>query len=74
MVLRSAAGSQRISQVGSGSPGYTQDVRRCDNVPTSGRPEYWDVTYVFKGQEHRVQMANPPGRTVLVNGRGEPRV
>jgi uncharacterized protein YcfJ len=58
----------------SGRSAYSQDVRRCDSVPTSGRPDYWDVTYVFRGQEHRVQMATPPGRTVLVNGRGEPRV
>ena len=53
--------------------GYSQDVRRCDNVPTSGRPDHWDVTYVFRGQEHRMQTTVPPGRTVTVNRRGEPR-
>jgi uncharacterized protein YcfJ len=72
--LGALAGGAVGSQVGNGGPGYTRDVRRCDNVPTSGRPDYWDVTYVFKGQEHHMQTANPPGRTVLVNGRGEPRV
>ena len=56
-----------------GGSGYSQDVRRCDNVPTSGRPDHWDVTYVFRGQEHRMQTAVPPGRTVTVNQRGEPR-
>ena len=53
---------------------YTQDVRRCENVRTSGTPEYYDVTYVFRGQEHRMQTTAPPPRTITVNGRGEPRV
>jgi uncharacterized protein YcfJ len=57
-----------------GQQAYTQDVRRCETVPTSGRPDYWDVTYEFRGDEHRVQMTAPPGRTVTVNGQGEPRV
>jgi uncharacterized protein YcfJ len=52
----------------------TQDVQRCANVPAQGgRPEYWDVTYDFKGVQHRVQMATPPGPTITVNGNGEPR-
>ena len=40
---------------------------------TPGRPEFWDVTYKFRGQEHRMQMTDPPGPTVTVNGLGEPR-
>jgi uncharacterized protein YcfJ len=51
-----------------------QDVRRCDNNPAQATPAYWDVTYQFRGQEHQVQMASPPGRTVTVNRAGEPRV
>ncbi|MDB5859087.1 MAG: hypothetical protein JWQ76_2776 [Ramlibacter sp.] len=51
-----------------------QDVRRCDNNPAQATPSYWDVTYSFKGQEHRIQTANAPGRTVTVNSRGEPRI
>ncbi|HJV27913.1 MAG TPA: beta/gamma crystallin-related protein [Aromatoleum sp.] len=51
----------------------TQDVRRCANVPSQARPDYWDVTYNFQGQDHRVQMTAPPGRTITVNERGEPR-
>ena len=51
----------------------TRDVQRCTNV-SSGRPEYWDVTYNFRGAEHRVQMTAPPGPTILVNRQGEPRV
>ena len=53
--------------------GYDQDVQRCSDV-SEQRPEYWDVTYNFRGQEHRVQMSSPPGRTILVNRDGEPRV
>lgn len=52
--------------------GATQDVRRCENVPNQ-RPQYWDVTYNFRGQDHRVQMTAPPGPTVTVNAQGEPR-
>ena len=53
---------------------YTQDVQRCANVSTAARVDYWDVTYNFRGYEHRVQTTSPPGRTILVNGQGEPRV
>ena len=56
-----------------GQQAYAQDVRRCENVPSQARPEYWDVTYAFRGQAYRVQMTAPPGRTVTVNERGEPR-
>src|SRR5437867_1811376 len=52
---------------------YAQDVQRCTTVPGQGRPEYWDVTYNFRGLEHRVQMSAPPGRTITVNANGEPR-
>ncbi|BAL27248.1 beta/gamma crystallin-related protein [Azoarcus sp. KH32C] len=51
----------------------TQDVRRCERAPRQARPDYWDVTYNFRGQDHRVQMTAPPGRTITVNERGEPR-
>ena len=52
----------------------TQDVRRCSSSPGQARPAYWDVTYNFRGVEHRMQMTKPPGATVTVNERGEPRV
>jgi uncharacterized protein YcfJ len=51
----------------------TQDVRRCDGNAAQATPSYWDVTYLHEGIEHRVQMANQPGRTITVNRRGEPR-
>jgi uncharacterized protein YcfJ len=49
------------------------DVQRCATAPSSA-PAYWDVVYNFRGQDHRVQMTNPPGPTITVNGLGEPRV
>jgi hypothetical protein len=58
-------------QVAGGEPVY-QDVQRCASVP-SQRPDHYDVTYYFEGQEHRIQMSAPPGPTVTVNGKGEPR-
>ncbi len=68
------AGAAIGSNIGRDSGGsYMQDVRRCENVPTSGRPDHWEVTYVFRGQEHRIQTTVPPGPTVTVNRRGEPR-
>jgi len=51
-----------------------QEVQRCTSVPSQARAELWDVTYQFRGQEHRVQMTSPPGATIIVNRDGEPRV
>lgn len=50
----------------------SRPVERCRDVPAA-RPSYWDVTYQFRGEEHRAQMTQAPGRTITVNGRGEPR-
>lgn len=61
------------ANVGSGAQAQTQNVQRCESVPGQARPVYWDVTYTFRGQEHRVQMTTPPGSTVFVNDQGEPR-
>ena len=51
----------------------TRDVQRCETTASQGKPEYWDVTYSFRGQEHRIQMTSPPGASVTVNEQGEPR-
>lgn len=53
---------------------YSQDVQRCSAVPGSAQPAYWDVTYAFRGREYRAQLSVPPGPTITVNGRGEPRM
>jgi uncharacterized protein YcfJ len=73
--LATAGGAVAGAAVGANvgrSDGY-QDVQRCSTVPAQA-PSYWDVTYQFKGQEHRVQMTAPPGPTVTVNEQGEPRI
>jgi uncharacterized protein YcfJ len=68
------AGAAIGSNVGRDGGVYSQDVQRCSEVSNYDRPDYWDVTYVFRGQEHRVQMSSPPGATIVVNRDGEPRV
>jgi uncharacterized protein YcfJ len=69
------AGGAVGSQVGrgGGQQVQTQDVQRCETVPSQAQPDHWDVTYNFRGQEHRMQVTAPPGPTVTVNERGEPR-
>jgi uncharacterized protein YcfJ len=57
----------------SGGATSSRDVQRCATAPSQPGADYWDVTYSFRGQEHRVQMSAPPGRTVSVNAQGEPR-
>jgi uncharacterized protein YcfJ len=49
-----------------------RDVRRCETTASS-TPEFWDVSYEFRGTTHRVQMNTEPGRTIAVNRNGEPR-
>ena len=70
------AGAAVGANIGRGSSGQavvSRDVQRCSDVPNQAKPDYWDVTYMFRGQEHHVQMVTPPGRTVTVNRQGEPR-
>jgi uncharacterized protein YcfJ len=67
------AGGMLGARVGSvDSSPTTRDVRRCETTANK-TPAYWDVTYIFRGQPHHVQMRNEPGRTIAVNGNGEPR-
>jgi uncharacterized protein YcfJ len=63
-----------VNRLGIGGQPATQtrDVQKCASVPSQA-PTYWDVTYNFRGQDHRVQMTSQPGPTVTVNDRGEPR-
>ena len=67
------AGAAYGSNVGGSGGGYSQNVQRCSETSNVGQPTYWDVTYSFRGQDHRVQMVSPPGRTITVNRDGEPR-
>lgn len=53
---------------------YTRDVQRCENV-SNPQPEYWDVSYDYRGVRHHVQMSTPPGNSIAVNAKtGEPRM
>ncbi|MDO8178626.1 MAG: beta/gamma crystallin-related protein [Undibacterium sp.] len=69
-VAGAAIGNNAGGRTGGGS--YSQDVRRCESVPDQ-TPDSWDVTYSYRGVEHRVQMSSAPGRTIAVNRNGEPR-
>ena len=68
-----AAIGANVGRDGGGQQVHTQNVQRCTSTPGHTRPEYWDVTYNFRNQEHRIQMAASPGPTVTVNPPGEPR-
>ncbi len=73
--IATAGGAVAGAAIGAGVPGgpvYGRDVQRCTSAPP-GPPQFWDVSYNFRGVWHRVQMSAPPGPTVWVNGRGEPR-
>ena len=72
--IAGAAVGANIGRDGGGQQAYAQDVQRCTSVPRQVSANYWDVTYNFRGEEHRIQMTNPPGSTIVVNGQGEPRV
>jgi uncharacterized protein YcfJ len=66
------AGAVIGSNAGRNNDTSSRDVRRCENTQ-DGTPDYWDVTYDYRNVTHRVQMSAPPGRTIAVNRRGEPR-
>ena len=67
------AGGVIGSKVGRNDPvPSTREVRRCETT-VNQNPAYWDVTYIFHGQPHHVQMRNDPGHTIAVNEIGEPR-
>ena len=68
------AGGAIGANVGRSNGGVSsRDVQRCANDAQPARTEYWDVTYNFRGVEHRMQMTTQPGATVTVNRQGEPR-
>jgi len=50
-----------------------QEIQRCSDGHAEARPDFWDVTYDFRGIEHRVELTSPPGPTISVNEQGEPR-
>jgi len=74
--VATAGGAVAGAAIGAGVGGggyYSRDVQRCTDVTRYDTPDFWDVTYNFRGVEHHVQMSSPPGATILVNRDGEPR-
>jgi len=71
--IAGAAVGANVGRDSNGQAVQTQNVQRCSNLPQQAKPEFWDVTYEFRGQQHRIQMTTPPGPTVTVNQAGEPR-
>jgi len=67
------AGAAIGANVNGGKQAYGQDVQRCTTVQSSGPPDYWDVTYNFRGIQHRVQLGAPPAQTITVDETGAPR-
>ena len=63
--LAGSAVGANSGRSGGGSVVVDRDVQRCATEP-SGPPQYWDVTYNYRGQEHRIQMQTAPGRTILL--------
>ena len=72
-VVGGAAIGGNINRDSGGQQVVTQNVQRCTSAPDQAHPDYWDVTYNFRGQDHRMQMTTAPGATVTVNQQGEPR-
>lgn len=68
-----AAIGSNVGRNNSGQPATTRDVQRCAERPSSAAPAFWDVSYNFKGIEHRIQTTTAPGPTIMVNATGEPR-
>lgn len=68
-----AAVGANVGRANSGQPATSREVQRCATRPSNAAPAFWDVTYTFRGLEHRVQLTAPPGATMTVNARGEPR-
>lgn len=68
-----AAVGANVGRDGGSQPTQMRDVQRCASTPNQDKPEFWDVSYTFRGMEHRIQMTSPPGPTVTVNEQGAPR-
>ncbi|MGE5169962.1 MAG: glycine zipper 2TM domain-containing protein [Rudaea sp.] len=67
------AGGAIGANIGRGGQVVSEDLHRCATVQSNAHPEYWDVTYRFRGVVHRAQFSAPPGRTIVVDENGVPR-
>ena len=72
--LAGAAAGANVNRImGQGQQAVGQEIQKCDTAPSQAKTEFWDVTYTFRGQEHTIQTTSQPGKTITVNGQGEPR-
>jgi uncharacterized protein YcfJ len=71
-VVAGAAIGSNVGRDNNGQP-TTREVQRCATRPSNAAPAFWDVSYNFRGTDHRIQMTAAPGPTIRVNARGEPR-
>lgn len=49
-----------------------RSVQRCEQVPSSGQPDYWDVEYSYGGQVFNSQLNYAPGPQIPVHVSVEP--
>jgi uncharacterized protein YcfJ len=47
-------------------------VHRCEQMPSSGQPDYWDVEYNYRGQVFNTQLNYAPGPQIPVRVSIEP--
>ena len=47
-------------------------VQRCEQIPSSGQPDYWDVEYTYGGQVFHTQLNYAPGPQIPVRVSVEP--
>lgn len=74
--LATGAGVVAGAAIGSQVDSRGVEVQRVQHCTTAraDAPDYYDVIYRFRGEDHHVQMTYVPGSTVVVNEYGEPRV
>lgn len=72
-VMAGAAIGSNVGRDNSGQSASTREVQRCTVRHSDAPPAFWDVSYHFRGVDHRVQMTAAPGTSITVNARGEPR-
>lgn len=74
VVAGAVVGGNISRDQGSPQTRNARGIQHCAKTTRYARPEYWDVTYIFRGQEHHVQTTGRPGATLTVNRQGEPRL
>lgn len=53
--------------------GWARLLKRVFDICAQRPPNYYDVSYCFRGQDRREPLTRPPGSAITVNCQGEPR-